>query len=32
MIISHQLMLKTLLKYKVIRVRNKISYHAFIKN
>ena len=25
-------MLKTMLKYKVIRVRNKISYHAFMKN
>jgi hypothetical protein len=32
MIISHQLMLKTMLKYTVIRVRNKISYHAFLKN
>ena len=32
MIISHQLMMKTMLKYKIIRMRNKISYHAFIKN
>ena len=24
--------MKTMLKYKIIRMRNKISYHAFIKN
>lgn len=31
-IISHQLMYKTLLKYKIMRVRGKISFHAFSKN
>jgi hypothetical protein len=29
-IIKHRLMRKTLMKYKVLRIRTKISYHAFM--